>query len=293
MQKIPILTTGLTGLVGSRIAEMLDDKYEFFNMDLTTGVDITDKSKIEGFVKDHPAQIMIHLAAFTDVNGANAQTGNKEAICYQVNVTGTKNIAEICKENNIYLINISTDFVFAGDKNEPYAETDSKNPIEWYGQTKAWAEEEIEKTLSHYAIARIGYPFRAKFDAKPDTVAKTKQGLANGTLYPQFSDMIITPTYIDDIARTIELMIEKQPQGIFHLHSSSSLSPFELAKKIATTFGFNPEIVKEGSLEEYLKTTDRPYQKNLRMSNKKVQQELGIKLMTIDEALKDIKKQLS
>jgi len=293
MQKIPILTTGLTGLVGSRIAEMLDDKYEFFNMDLTTGVDITDKSKIEDFVKDHPAQIMIHLAAFTDVNGANAQTGNKEAICYQVNVTGTKNIAEICKENNIYLINISTDFVFAGDKNEPYAETDSKNPIEWYGQTKAWAEEEIEKTLSHYAIARIGYPFRAKFDAKPDTVAKTKQGLANGTLYPQFSDMIITPTYIDDIARTIELMIEKQPQGIFHLHSSSSLSPFELAKKIATTFGFNPEIVKEGSLEEYLKTTDRPYQKNLRMSNKKVQQELGIKLMTIDEALKDIKKQLS
>ena len=293
MEKTPVLTTGLTGLVGSRIAEMLDDKYEFFNMDLTTGVDITDKSKIEDFVKDHPAQIMIHLAAFTDVNGANAQTGNKEAICYQVNVTGTKNIAEICKENNIYLINISTDFVFAGDKNEPYAETDSKNPIEWYGQTKAWAEEEIEKTLSHYAIARIGYPFRAKFDAKPDTVAKTKQGLADGTLYPQFSDMIITPTYIDDIARTIELMIEKQPQGIFHLHSSSSLSPFELAKKIAVAFGFNPEIVKEGSLEEYLKTTDRPYQKNLRMSNKKVQQELGIKLMTIDEALKDIKKQLS
>ena len=293
MQKTPVLTTGLTGLVGSRIAEMLGDKYEFFNMDLTTGVDITDKSKIKDFVKNHPAQVMIHLAAFTDVNGANAQTGNKEAICYQVNVVGTKNIAEICKENNIYLINISTDFVFAGDKNEPYAETDSKNPIEWYGQTKAWAEEEIEKTLSHYAIARIGYPFRAKFDAKPDAIAKTKQGLADGTLYPQFSDMIITPTYIDDIARTVELMIEKQPQGIFHLHSSSSLSPFELAKKIATTFGFNPEIVKEGSLEEYLKTTNRPYQKSLRMSNKKVQQELGIKLMTIDEALKDIKKQLS
>jgi len=293
MQKTPVLTTGLTGLVGSRIAEMLGDKYEFFNMDLTTGVDITDKSKIKDFVKNHPAQVMIHLAAFTDVNGANAQTGNKEAICYQVNVVGTKNIAEICKENNIYLINISTDFVFAGDKNEPYTETNSKNPIEWYGQTKAWAEEEIEKTLSHYAIARIGYPFRAKFDAKPDAIAKTKQGLADGTLYPQFSDMIITPTYIDDIARTVELMIEKQPQGIFHLHSSSSLSPFELAKKIATTFGFNPEIVKEGSLEEYLKTTNRPYQKSLRMSNKKVQQELGIKLMTIDEALKDIKKQLS
>jgi len=156
MQKTPILTTGLTGLVGSRIAEMLEDKYEFFNMDLTTGVDITDKAKIGNFVKKHPAQVMIHLAAFTDVNGAFAQTDDKDGICYRVNVTGTKNIAEVCKENDIYLINISTDFVFAGDKEESYAETDLRNPIEWYGQTKAWAEEVIEKTLENYAIARIG-----------------------------------------------------------------------------------------------------------------------------------------
>jgi len=136
-------------------------------------------------------------------------------------------------------------------------------------------------------------PFRAEFAAKPDTVAKTKQGLATGTLYPQFADMTITPTYIDDMARAIELMIEKKPQGIFHLHNSSSLSPFELAKKIAVTFGFDPKTVKEGSLEEYLKTTERPYQKSLKMSNQKVQAELGIKLMTIDEALEDIKKQLA
>ena len=293
MSKTPLLTTGLTGLVGSRIAEMLADKYEFFNMDLTTGVDITDKTKIENFVKEHPAEVMIHLAAYTDVNGAYAQTDDKEGICYRVNVEGTKNIARVCQENKIYLINISTDFVFSGTKTESYLETDPRDPIEWYGQTKAWAEEEIEKTVEHYAIARIGYPFRAKFETKLDTVAKTKQGLADGTLYPQFSDMIITPTYIDDLAGVIELMIAKKPQGIFHLHSSSSLSPFELAKKIATTFGFDPTSVKEGSLEEYLKTTDRPYQKSLRMSNQKVQAELGVKLMTIDEALVDIKKQLS
>jgi dTDP-4-dehydrorhamnose reductase len=292
MKKTPILTTGLTGLVGSRIAEMLGDKYEFFNMDLTTGVDITDKNKIEEFVKEHPAQVMIHLAAFTDVNGANAQSGNKEGVCYQVNVTGTKNIAEVCQENNIYLINISTDFVFSGNKADSYIESDPKDPIEWYGQTKAWAEDEVEKSGAKHAIARIGYPFRARFDAKPDAIAKTRQGLAEGTLYPQFSDMIITPTYIDNIAHTVELMIGKQSQGIFHLHNSSSLSPFELAQKVATTFGFDPAIVKEGSLEEYLKTTDRPYQKSLRMSNQKVQQELGIRLMTINEALEDVKKQL-
>ena len=293
MNKISVLTTGLTGLVGSRIQEMLKDKYEFFNMDLTTGVDITNKNKIENFVKEHPAKIMIHLAGYTNVNGAFDQTNDKNGVCYQVNVVGTKNIVDICKENNIYLINISSDFVFAGDKSEPYIETDPRNPIEWYGKTKAWAEEEIEKTLDHYAIARIGYPFRAKFEAKPDMVSKIKQGLNDQSLYPQFSDMIITPTYIDDIARAIDRMIELQPTGIYHLHNSTSLSPFELAKKIATTFGFNPKVIKEGSLEEYLKTTNRPYQKTLYMNNKKAEIELGINPMTIDEALMDIKKQLT
>lgn len=293
MQKTPILTTGLTGLVGSRIEEMLSNEYEFFNMDLTAGVDITDKNKIDAFVKEHPAKIMLHLAAFTDVNGAYDQTDNKEGICYRVNVTGTQNIAKVCKENNIYLIHISTDFVFSGEKETAYIEEDPRDPIEWYGQTKAWAEEEVEKNLDHYAIARIGYPFRAKFDVKPDSITKIKQGLSNGTLFPQFSDMIITPTYVDDIARSMKAMFEQQPQGIFHLHSSSSLSPFELAKKVATAFEFDPASVKKGSLEEYLKTTDRPYQKSLAMSNEKVQKKLDVKPMTIDEALEDIKLQLS
>ncbi|MBU0578842.1 sugar nucleotide-binding protein [Patescibacteria group bacterium] len=293
MQKTPILTTGLTGLVGSRIAKMLGDKFEFFNMDLTVGVDITDKNKIEKFVKEHPAKVMIHLAAYTDVNGAFEQTDNKEGLCYQVNVVGTKNIAEICKENNIYFIHISTGLVFSGTKTDFYIETDIKDPIEWYGQTKAWAEDEVEKILNHYAIARIDYPFRAQFEAKPDIVAKTKQGLSDGTLYPQFSDMIITPTYIDDIARAIDTMIEKQPQGIYQLNGSTSLSTYELAKKVATAFGFDPTTVKEGSLVEYLKTTSRPYQKTMKMSNEKIQRELGIKPMTIDEALEDIKQQLN
>lgn len=293
MHKTPILTTGLTGLVGSRIQEMLAEEFEFFNMDLTVGVDITDKNKVESFVKEHPAKVMLHLAAYTDVNGAYAQTDNKEGVCYKVNVEGTKNIAQVCKENGIYLVHISTDFVFSGEKDQPYTEKDQRDPIEWYGQTKAWAEEEVEKILNHYAIARIGYPFRAKFEAKPDIVTKTRQGLIDKSLYPQFSDMIITPTYVDDIAQAMRVIFKKQPQGIFHLNSSSSLSPFELAKKIAIAFDLDPASVKEGSLEEYLKTTDRPYQKTSKISNEKAQEELGVKPMTIDEALADIKKQLS
>lgn len=292
MKKTPILTTGFTGLVGSRLAELLGNKYEFFNMDLTTGVDITDKEKISSFVKMHPAKIMLHLAAYTNVNGAYEQTNDKAGLCYQVNVNGTQNITQVCQENKIYLIAISTDFVFSGKKETPYTETDLRDPIEWYGQTKAWAEEMVEKSGAKYAIGRIGYPFRAKFTAKPDIVAKTRKGLEAGSLYPQFSDMIITPTFIDDLALSIEKMFEQQPQGIYHLHNSTALSPYQLAQKVAHVFGFDPNSVKEGSLGKYLETTDRPYQKSLNMSNAKVQQKLGVNLKTFDEALEEIKKQL-
>lgn len=292
MNKISVLATGLTGLVGSRIQEILGNKYEFKNIDLTTGVDITDKGQVSEFIQKNPASVMIHLAAFTNVRAAFEQTNDKSGICYQVNVEGTKNIVQVCQENQIYLIHFSTDFVFAGNQEEPYTEEDGRHPIEWYGQTKAWAEEAIEETLKNYAIVRIGYPFRAQCPNKPGMVTKIRQSLEDGSLYPQFTDMIITPTYIDDVARVMDKMIEAKPTGIYHLHSSTSLSPFELTQKIARTFSFDPDSIKEGRLDEYLQTTNRPYQKTLRMSNDKVQAELGVKLMTIDEALADIKNQL-
>lgn len=291
--KKPCLITGATGLVGSRFVEMFKDQYQFHNMDLTTGVDITDLDKIRAFVEKHPAQILIHLAAFTNVQACFEQTGNKDGLAYQVNVEGTANVAQVCQENDIYLIHISTDFVFAGDKKTPYTETDERNPIEWYGQTKSWAEEKVEHLLNHYSIIRIGYPYRANFKDKAGIVNKIKQDLEKDQLKPQFSDMTITPTFVDDLASALEIIIQKKPTGIYHLHGSSSLSPYQLAQKVAITFGFEPQLVKKGSLEEYLKTTNRPYQKHLIMANKKAKTDLGVKLSTIDQGLAAIKKQLN
>ncbi len=287
-----VLTTGATGLVGSRIIELLQDDYSFQNLDLATGVDITDPESLAKAVKNSDAKTMIHFAAFTNVAEAYAQTGDKNGVCYKVNVEGTKNIVNLCREHGIYLIHFSTDFVFAGDQEEPYTESSLRNPIEWYGQTKAWAEEEVEKLDKDYAVVRIGYPFRAKFPTKPDIVAKILGGLSAGNLYPQFSDMIITPTFIDDLAPAIKKLVASKPTGIYHLSGSSSLSPLELARKVAVQFGFDPGLVKEGSLAEYLKTTDRPYQKTLRIDNSKAKSELDTNLSDIDSALASIFSQL-
>lgn len=289
---ITILATGATGLVGSRFVEMFKDKYNVVNMDLTTGVDITRGETFKPFFDAHPgAMALIHLAAFTDTNKAFAETGDKNGVCYKVNVDGTKNIADICKERGIHLIHVSTDFVFDGQQDTPYLEDQPLSPIEWYGQTKAIAEEVVKESGASYSIVRLAYPYRANFDLKPDLIKKIRTGLESGKLYPQFTDTIITPTLIDDIARAFDKLIELKPQGIFHTVGSDSLSPFELAKKVAVAYGFDPNIVKEGSLTEYLKTASRPFARKVAMSNQKSTDLLGLHFMTIDEGLTEIKKQ--
>lgn len=294
MDKIKILATGATGLVGSRFVEMFNYQYEILNMDLSTGHDITKPETFLPFIAAHRnAKILLHLAAFTDMNQAFAQTGDKTGVCYQVNVAGTRNIASACREYGIHLVHISTDFVFDGKQSTPYLEDQPLSPIEWYGQTKAMAEEAVEKSGTSYTIVRIAYPYRANYDLKPDLIKKIRVGLESGKLYPQFTDTVITPTFIDDIAKAFAKIIELKPQGILHVVGSEPLSPFQLAQKVAAAYGFDPTTIKEGSLTEYLKSASRPYARTVNMSNAKAASLLGIHFASIDEGLAELKKQQS
>ena len=291
MTKQTLLMTGATGLVGSRFVEMYDSKYDVHNADLTTGVDITSRGSVAKFVSDYQADTLIHLAAFTNTAEAFKQQGDKTAICYRVNVEGTRNIAEVCRKNNIHLVHISTDFVFDGVRPPEggYTETTPRSPIGWYGETKAMAEEEVENSGASATIVRISYPYRKSYELKPDIIKKILMGLESGNLYPQFSDTTITPTLIDDIALGLDKVQELKPQGIYHFVGSSILSPYALAQKVASAFGYDRQLVKEGSLSKYLKTNPLPFAKYAGMSNTKASQELGIKFATIDEGLAKIK----
>ncbi len=292
--KQTILATGATGLVGSRFVEMFVGKYDVINMDLTTGVDITQVETFTPFIAKHPdAKVLIHLAAFTDTNQAFAQSGDKMGICYKVNVEGTNNIADICKKRGIHLIHVSTDFVFDG-LNPPaggYLEDQSLSPIEWYGQTKAMAEGIVAESGASYTIVRLSYPYRASYDLKPDIIKKIRAGLESGKLYPQFTDTLITPTFIDDIASAFDKIIELKPQGIFHTVGSDSLSPYNLARKVATAYGFDPSVVKEGNMTEYSETTARHFARTVVMSNVKASQTIGLHFATIDKGLAELQKQ--
>ena len=296
MGKTKVIGTGLSGLVGSRIKEMLGESYSFIDFSLETGVNILDiKSLEKRFLENKEAKAVIHLAAFTDTNAAWSQRGDKSGLCYRLNVLGTKNIIRLCQEYGYYLIYVSTDFVFSGKKEGVYTEKDTPDPIEWYGQTKRWAEEEVLESKLKAAIVRLSYPFRAFFPQKSDLVRKMIDGFKKQTLYPLFTDQIITPTFIDDFAGGIGYFLRKKPEGIFHLVGDSQLSPYEIGLKIAQTFNFDSSLLKKGSLADYQKNSSfdsRPFQKNLALDNQKITS-LGIKMLPFAAALEKVREQLS
>jgi dTDP-4-dehydrorhamnose reductase len=295
--KQKIIGTGLSGLVGSRVVELLKDKFDFVDFSLDTGVNILDKENLaSAFENNKDAVAVLHLAAFTDTNAAWLQKGDKPGLCYQLNVIGTQNILDLARQYNQYFIYMSTDFVFDGNKTTPYTENDSPNPIEWYGETKYLGEKVITTSgYNNYNISRITYPYRSKFDTKVDIIRKVLAKLQNGEEVKMFSDQICKYTFIDDVAIALGYFLENKNTGFYHLVGSSSHSPYEMAKLIASTFGLDQNLVQPSSLEDYVKSQpsgSRPWQKTLITSNKKVK-DLGIEMKTLEDGLLEIKRQLS
>ncbi len=291
MQKPSLILTGATGLIGSRFVELYSDQFEISNLDLATGVDITNAEQVEAFISAHPSTALIHLAAFTDTARAESEAGNKDGICYRVNVVGTENIAKSCRDHNIFMIHVSTDFVFDGTKKEPYLESDPRNPISWYGTTKAMAEETVEKSGVRYAIARLSYPYRANFDQKPDLIKKIREALETHTLTPRFSDTLITPTFVDDIAKGFAKLATLQTEGIYHLVGTGSISPYELACEVAAAYDLDQSQVIASTLVDYQKTNGGSFVKNGALSNKITKRVLGIEMVDIKNGLDIIKAQ--
>lgn len=287
MRKTKVLGTGLSGLVGSRVVKLLEDEFEFVNLDLKSGVDITDKDKVFQVFQDYPEAVaVLHLAAMTDVSRAYQENGDKNGLVYRVNVLGTKNIVQAAAHFKKYLFHVSTDFVFDGTKKTPYTEVDTPHPIEWYGQTKLWAEEVVKKEYDNYFIGRLAFPINADEPAgRQDFLHKVLSWLRQDEERSLFRDTIVTPTFIDDVAQVIKLAINQQITGLYHMTGSTYISPYNFARRLAKVFGFRESLIKAGSFKAYLQIDPRPRQQYLAISNQKLEETLDFKMSNLDTAL--------
>ncbi len=283
-----VAVTGGKGLVGSRFITDFNHQYTFLHLDINDPVqpvDITKYGQVMAALDAKGVTAIVHFAAYTDVTGAWKQSGDKDGIAYQVNVIGTETMVKAANDLGAQLINISTAYVFDGTKEELYTEADPVQPIEWYGQTKAWAEEVVQNQAQSWTILRIDQPFRPDDFPKADVVHRILAGLQAGTLYPQFTDHYFGPTFIPDFAKVLDWTLRSKTTGLFHASSGEKWTDYDFARAVAEANGIDPSVVTKGSLAEYLKTSERPYQKNTAMSVEKLKS-------MIDFEMQDIKNNL-
>ncbi len=287
--KTKIFGIGITGLVGSRIVELLEDKYTFDNLSLETGVNITDPATLDVIKNDTEHDIVLHLAAKADVDGCEEDKPlGEEGAAFRINVEGTKNVVDACRVMNKKIIYISTDFVFDGEKAPPYAytEEDTPNPINWYAKTKYAGEEVVRDSGLEFLIVRISYPYRKEFEIKKDFVRAIAGRLAEGKPIKGVTDHIFNPTFIDDIATALDILIQKNATGVYHVVGSQSLSPYDAALKIAEAFAYDKKLITKTTRAEYFSgKADRPF--NLSLNNAKIEK-LEVKMRTFEEGLKEM-----
>lgn len=292
MNKAKIAGIGITGLVGSRIVELLSDKYEFENFSTETGFDITKPESFEA-LGNSEAEIVFHLAAKADVDGCELDKAQGESgVAWQINVEGTRSVAELCRRTRKKMIYVSTDFVFSGEDtpDDGYSEKDIPDPLNWYAVTKYEGEKIVQDLLNDAMIIRLAYPFRAHFEVKKDFVRAIMSRLQEKQTIHAITDHYMTPTFIDDFAYAIDELIQSDASGIYHVVGDETVTPYDAAMLIAHAFDYDGNLISRITREEYFKgKAPRPF--NISLKNDKIHR-LGIEMKTFRQGLTELKKQL-
>lgn len=233
-----IITTGGNGMVGSQVG---------FGIRLNKKqLDILSPLSIQKAIQKYKPDAILHLAAMTDMLAC--QNNPKQA--YNINVTGAKNIAKVCQKNNIKLVYLSTCAVFDGKNKSPYKETDKPNPLNVYGKTKLQGEKAVMDVSSRWQrhrgstthdesgsghnnlIIRTGWLFGGGAGVDKKFVFSTFQKIRSGLEVKATSDRFGSPTYIPDLLKTVEKLIQKNARGVFHVVNEGAVSYFEIAREI-------------------------------------------------------------
>lgn len=272
-----VLVTGVKGQLGHDVMNELAKRgYEGVGVDVEE-MDITDAAAVDRVIKEANVDSVVHCAAWTAVDAAE----DNIEMCRKVNALGTENIAKVCKELDIPMIYLSTDYVFDGEGTRPWEPDDQVvTPLNVYGQTKYEGEQAIEKYLDKYYIVRIAWVFGV--NGKNFIKTMLNLGKTHDTL-TVVNDQIGTPTYTYDLAKLLVDMLEKEEYGKYHVTNEGGyISWYDFAKEIFAQAGMNVNVIPV-SAEEYKAKAKRP--SNSRMEKKKLDEHGFHRLPTWQDAL--------
>jgi dTDP-4-dehydrorhamnose reductase len=237
---LKILLSGSGGMLGSAlIPTLIEKKHEVFSTDLLptrNGIeylDVRSYKQVDDLVKKVKPDIVMHLAAETDVDKCELQPDH----AFQTNTIGTQNVSVVCQKHGIVMVYISTIGVFYGDKIDPYTEFDNPNPINVYGQSKLEGEKIVQNLLSQYYIVRAGWMVGGGPEKDKKFIGKIIRQIGEKTSLKAVNDKIGSPTYTFDFSRCLADLIETGYYGLYHCTNKGYCSRYDVARKIVEILG--------------------------------------------------------
>ena len=284
-----IFITGGSGLFGSKLAEIAMSKgYEVFSgyrnnippHGEPVRYDLLDYGSIERVIEDIRPDAIVHSAALTNVDRCEEEP----TLAFRMNSLATKKISEMAKKYGIYMLYISTDYVFDGRRGY-YKETDEINPINVYGFTKYVGELWVD------AVGRTSVIYGAKpASGKVNFALWLINKLGSGEEVRIIDDQYITPTLNTNLAKMSLEMVEREIKGVYHLAGETRVSRYDFTVKLAEVFGFDKELIKRSKMAEMNWKAERP--KDSSLNTEKVSGVLKEKPYDLMMSLKVLKKEV-
>ncbi len=286
-----ILVTGANGFLGQQLTLYLINKgysviacsrgacrisgkhlFQYYSIDLTDEVAIT------AMVLEVKPDSIIHSAANSKPDDCDT---NKEG-CLLQNVEATRFLLQACKPYNTQFIYISTDFIFG--ENGPHSEDNTPAPLNFYGESKLRAEQLVINSGLLYAIVRPVFIYGPVLEGmRPSFLHWVKNNLEQHKPIKVVSDQQRTPTFVLDICKGIETIIEKKAEGAYHLAGKNILSPYEMAVAVANFLGLDAALIENVTSDTFIETVQRAKRSGLTID--KARKTLGYEPVSFEEGV--------
>ena len=265
---IKVVITGSNGLLGQSLLGLLLKEKEVYGVSgISRGknrsgredfnyisIDITEKGILKKTIREIQPNFIINTAAMTQVDDCE----NNKKVCDVINVDVVQWLMEVSNEINAHLIHLSTDFIFDGIKGN-YKETDTPNPLSYYGLSKLKSEEILSKSNIDYTVLRTILVYGKVYDmSRNNIVLWVREMLSTNKEITIVEDQFRTPTYVEDLALACKISMDKKATGIFHIASSELLSVYQIAQQIAEVFDLDKSLIKPISTSTLNQKAARP-----------------------------------
>lgn len=282
-----ILVIGASGQLGQELRVAAEGSAQHYTFASRSELDVTDQLAIRHFVQDHHIDTIINCSAYTAVDRAEDEPEEADRINHQAVAA----LAALAKAQGLYLIHISTDYVFAGDSHRPITEEETPRPQSVYGHTKLLGEDAIRRTGCRALILRTSWLYSTYGANFLKTMCRLMQERQELSIV---FDQIGTPTYARDLARFLVSYLEQdkgtRQEGTYHFSDEGVASWYDFAEAIRHRMGYSCQLHPIRS-EQYPTKATRPSYSVL--DKAKLKRDFGITLPHWQTSLEDCLNQLT